>query len=152
VDRDYDELFRDAGGPLWRALYAYSGGRKDIADDALAEAFARAMERDGQIRAPVPWLYRTAFRIAAHDLRRARSIGELEDLPGPETPPDAVEVVQALKRLSPGQRGAVYLHYQVGMPVREVSRILGTSAAVVKVHLHRGRKRLRELLGDQEET
>jgi DNA-directed RNA polymerase specialized sigma24 family protein len=36
----------------------------------VAEAFARALERISQIRKPVPWLYRTAFRLAAEDLRR----------------------------------------------------------------------------------
>jgi len=81
VERDYDDLFRDAGRPLWRALYAYSGGRRDVADEALAEAFARAMEQDGRIREPVPWLYRTAFRLAAAELRRSDKTSPLVEAP-----------------------------------------------------------------------
>jgi len=151
VERDYDDLFRDAGRPLWRALYAYSGGRRDVADEALAEAFARAMEQDGRIREPVPWLYRTAFRLAAAELRRSDKTSPLVEAPEPDLFPDAVELLHALRRLSPRQRAAVYLHYQGGMQVSEVARVMGTSASTVKVQLHRGRKRLRELLGTQEE-
>jgi RNA polymerase sigma-70 factor (ECF subfamily) len=63
------------------------------------------------------------------------------------------EVMMALRKLSPSQRAAVYLHYQADLPVREVASLMGTSVAAVKVHLHWGRRRLRELLGaDGEET
>lgn len=50
----------------------YAGGRREVADDAVGEAFARAIESEGVIRNPFPWLYRTAFRIAAAELRRER--------------------------------------------------------------------------------
>lgn len=52
----------------------------------------------------------------------------------------------ALRRLSPAQRAAVYLHYQADRPVAEVATLLGMSVAAVKVHLFRGRQRLRSLL------
>jgi len=54
------------------------------------------------------------------------------------------------RQLSPSQRAAVYLYYRADLPVREVASVMGTSVAAVKVHLHRGRKRLRELLGTEE--
>jgi DNA-directed RNA polymerase specialized sigma24 family protein len=69
-ERDFDAIWRDIGPTLWRAVLAYSGGRRDVADDAVAEAFARAIERDRQIREPRAYLYRVAFRIAAAELRR----------------------------------------------------------------------------------
>ena len=56
----------------------------------------------------------------------------------------------ALRKLSPAQRAAVVLHYEVDLPVKEVAMRMGTSAAVVRVHLYRGRNRLRALLGDDE--
>ncbi|MEO8423875.1 MAG: hypothetical protein ABI595_08180 [Actinomycetota bacterium] len=64
-DHDFERVFRDDGPGLWRAIYAYTGGRRDIADDAVAEAFARAIAHAGSIRDPIAWVYRTAFRIAA---------------------------------------------------------------------------------------
>jgi DNA-directed RNA polymerase specialized sigma24 family protein len=66
----FEQLFRQTAPGLWRTIFAFAGGRAAVADDAVAEAFARALERISQIREPVPWLYRTAFRLAAEDLRR----------------------------------------------------------------------------------
>lgn len=149
---DYEQLFRDAAPGLWRTIYAFAAGRRAVVDDAVAEAFARALERAGQIRDPVPWLYRTAFRLATEDLRRERREPELE----PEADRAAVPavglaaLVSALRQLSPAQRAAVVLHYEADLPVREVARRMGTSTGAVKVHLLRGRRRLRELLEDEE--
>ena len=148
TERDYVALYRTTGVALWRAVYAYSGGRRDIADDAVAEAFARAIQHAGAIRRPESWLYRTAFRIAAAELRRTRSLVELRDQAQGE-PADITYLLEALRELSPNQRAAVYLFYEADLPVREVARLMGTSVAAVKVHLHRGRGRLRELLGTE---
>ena len=81
------------------------------------------------------------------------------------TPPEAAEevepvpaglgeLVEALRELSPNQRAAIVLRYEADLPVGEVARRMGISAATVRVHLHRGRNRLRELLGakDTEES
>jgi RNA polymerase sigma factor (sigma-70 family) len=60
--------------------------------------------------------------------------------------------MSALRRLTPAQRAAVYLHYRADLPVREVAAIMGSSSAAVKVHLMRGRRRIAELLTDHEEV
>lgn len=149
TERDYVALYRTVGVALWRAVYAYTGGQRDLADDAVAEAVARAIQYDSAIRRPEAWLYRTAFRIAAAELRRTGSLAELEEHESGEVR-DIADLRLALRKLSPNQRAAVYLHYQADMPVREVARLMGTSVATVKVHLYRGRRRLRELLGTEE--
>ncbi len=71
------------------------------------------------------------------------------DVAAPE-PPDLLDLLGALDALPFKQRAAVILHDEEGFPAAEVGRLLGISAATVRVHLHRGRKRLRELLGSQE--
>jgi RNA polymerase sigma-70 factor (ECF subfamily) len=114
----------------------------------VGEAFVRAMEVDGTIRRPFPWLYRMAFRIAAAELRREpprlrQAQTHLDD-------PGTGDLMRALRQLSPSQRAAVFLHYEVDLPVREVARMMGTSSAAVKVHLYRGRNRLRRMLGTEE--
>lgn len=153
VDRggDLERLFRDVAPSLWRTVYAFAAGRAAVADDAVAEAFARAIERADGIRDPVPWLYRTALRIAVAELKRERS--ELRVGPVPDqamTSSGLSALLAALRRLSPAQRAAVVLHYEADLPVRDVARQMGTSVAAVKVHLFRGRHRLRELLGAEE--
>jgi RNA polymerase sigma factor (sigma-70 family) len=56
-----------------------------------------------------------------------------------------------MRHLSPGQRAAVFLHYQADLPVRAIARITGSSPATVKVQLHRGRERLRKLLSEEDD-
>jgi len=142
-----ERLFVEDGPRLWRAVLAYAGDR-ELASDAVAETFTLALERRDDISSPQGWVWRVAFRLATSEIkRRRRSAGEAPRAPT-EDPMDsaAVEMLGALRRLSPRQRGAVVLHYYADQPVNEVARILGSTPAAVRVHLMRGRRRLRELL------
>lgn len=146
---DFDALFRVAGSGVFRTLYAYTGGRRDIAEEAMAEAFARALARSGSIRDPVAWIYRTAFRLANEELRSERRRGAAPaDAEAP--PPELVGLIEALRALSPNQRAAVALHHVLDLDVSEVAKRMGISPPTVRVHLHRARKRLRDLLGAEE--
>jgi RNA polymerase sigma factor (sigma-70 family) len=59
--------------------------------------------------------------------------------------------MRALRLLSPNQRAALILHSAEDLAVADVARLMGISAATVRVHLHRGRRRLRRLLGTEED-
>ena len=151
---DYDTIWRESGATLWRAVYAYAGGQREVADDAVAEAFARAMSRDGEVRDPLAYLYRIAFRVASAELaRRKREEADVPEQQIADPNQNGVpDLLGALRTLPPAQRAAVYLHYRVDLPVREVAHLTGMSTAAVKVHLMRGRRRLRELLGTEDEA
>ena len=60
---------------MWRALTAYSGSR-DVAEDAVAEAFAQAVARGDSLRSPERWVWKAAYRIAAGELKRRGSLTE----------------------------------------------------------------------------
>lgn len=146
---DFAQLFRDDGPGLWRTIYAFTGGRRDIAEDVTAEAFARGLAYADTIRDPLPWLYRTAFRLAQEELRRERR----RRAPEPwdqQDPPEVAGLMQALRELSPKQRAAIVLRYGADLPVAEVARRMGIAQPTVRVHVHRGRAQLRELLGENE--
>ena len=147
-DHDFDALFRAEGQGVYRTMYAFTAGRRDIAEEATAEAFARAIARADTIREPLPWIYRVAFRIAAEELKRDRSSAMPVD--APVDPPQLAGLVDALRKLSPNQRAAVVLRYVDDLDVPEVAQRMGVAAPTVRVHLHRARGRLRELLGDEE--
>jgi RNA polymerase sigma-70 factor, ECF subfamily len=149
-EQRFDELYRRAGPRLWRTMLAYTGGRRDITDDVVAEAFARTLERATQIRSFEPYLYQIAFRLAAGELRRAPTVATVPES-GQHIDPELSELFEAMRSLSPGQRAAVFLRYHGDLPVAEVARLMGTSSAVVRVHLMRGRRRLAELLGEEDD-
>jgi RNA polymerase sigma-70 factor (ECF subfamily) len=140
-----ERLYRDQGARMWHAILAFAGD-PEVASDAVAEAFAQALRRGEAIRDAERWIWRTVFRVAAGELkRRSRSVPvTVERTYEMEEP--ARELVAALGKLSTKQRASVVLHHAAGYPVREVASILGSTPAAVKVHLMRGRRRLRELL------
>jgi RNA polymerase sigma-70 factor (ECF subfamily) len=146
---DFDAVFREAGSGVFRTLFAYTGGRRDIAEEAMAEAFARAIARSGTIRDPVAWIYRTAFRLANEELRTERRRGPAPAEEG-SPPPELSGLIEALRQLSPNQRAAIVLRHVLDLDVAEVAHRMGTAQPTVRVHLHRGRKKLRELLGTEE--
>jgi RNA polymerase sigma factor (sigma-70 family) len=140
-----ERVYREHGDRMWRALFAYSGDR-ELASDALAETFARLLRAGEQPRDPVAWAWRVAFRIAARELReRRRTTSEFADR-GVEVEDDRLDLVRALRRLSPKQRTCLVLHHYAGYSVKQVAALTGSTTAAVKVHLSVGRKRLRQML------
>jgi RNA polymerase sigma-70 factor, ECF subfamily len=142
---EIERLYRDHGGRLWHALVGFSGD-PEIASDALAEAFAQALRRGEAIRDPLRWVWRAAFRIARGELKERGRHGAIEREGSYELEEPAVELMGALRRLSSRQRAAVVLFHLADYPVKEVAAMLGTSSSAVRVHLTRGRRRLRRLL------
>jgi RNA polymerase sigma-70 factor (ECF subfamily) len=149
-EKDLSILWSEHGPRLWRAVLAYSGDR-EIANDAVAEAFAQCLGRGDAVRSPADWVWRAAFRLAAGELkRRGRWVAVVaEDIPW--MPEPAADLVNALAVLPPKQRACLVLHYYSGYRAREVAEILGSTPATVRVHLSQGRRRLRRLLeGDDD--
>jgi len=145
-----ERLYREDGARLWRALVAFSGDR-EVASDAVAEAFAQALGRGADLYDPQRWVWRTAFRIAAGELKdRGRFRAPPLD-PGYETEEPSARLVSALARLSPNQRAALLLHYYADYPTKEIAGILGASTSTVRVHLSKGRKRLRRILEESDD-
>lgn len=148
---EIERLFRERRGRMWQAVFAFAGD-PEIASDAVAEAFAQALNRGEAIRSPEPWLWRTVFRIAAGELKnRGPQVAERFDNTCVPKDPNEVDdlardLVVALAKLSEKQRAAVVLHHVVGYPVKDVAEILSSTTPAVYVHLSRARKRLRELL------
>lgn len=147
TEQGLEPVYRDHGARLWRAVFAFAGDRQ-IADDAVAEAFAQALRRGAEVRDPLAWIWRVAFRIAAGELKDQRTRGTALVDEAYEMPEPAWEIIEALARLSPMQRAAVVLHHYGGYPAKEIAVILGSTSAAVRVHLSAGRRRLREMLAE----
>lgn len=145
-------IYRDYGTQLWRGVYVYSGGRADIADDAVAEAFARALEGSARIRSLLPWLYRVAFRHAAERLRDERRQRALDLVPETsdaedDTAPQPSPSLGALRLLTARQRAVVFLFYYADLSIADIARATGSNRVAVRVQLHRAREALRRRYG-----
>ena len=143
-----ERLYRDQGGRVWSAVFAYAGDR-GVADDAVAEAFAQLLRRGDDVRDATTWIWTAAFRLAAGELKRRSRLS-------PNVPERAYEpefadtrVLDAIRALPERQRAAVLLRYYADRPITEVAEALGLRASTARVHLHRARNRLKELLGEE---
>jgi RNA polymerase sigma-70 factor (ECF subfamily) len=153
-------VYDGVSGPMWRALVATSGST-DVADDAVAEGFTQLLRRGPEVRDPAAWVWRASFRLAVGDLQRRRQdadrqvhgaddataaiAGRVDRLPD-----DAIDLVQALSRLSVQQRRCVALVDVAGHTAPSAAAVLGTTAATVRVQLMRAHRRLRVLLADDD--
>jgi RNA polymerase sigma-70 factor (ECF subfamily) len=142
-----EALYRQDGDRLWRALLAFSGD-PEVASDAMAEAYVQLMRRGDAVRDPQAWVWRASFRIAAGELkRRSTTTDRIPDVGYLHQEVDT-ELVDALARLPDKQRAAVVLFYYADASLRDIAQRTGMSPLSVRVNLSRGRKRLKELLGD----
>jgi RNA polymerase sigma-70 factor (ECF subfamily) len=139
---DWESTYRTEAPTLWRALVLQTGSR-EIASDAVAEAFAQGIARGDAVRKPGAWVWRAAFAIARAEAGRLRTEPrEVRDR-AVEDPAPLIDLLGDLASLSPMQRSAVVLHYFAGYPLGEIATILGSTRAAVGVHLFRARATLR---------
>jgi RNA polymerase sigma factor (sigma-70 family) len=146
---DIERAYRETGTRLWWAVLAYTGNA-EMASDAVAEAFARALASAAEIRDPVSWAWRVAFRVATAELKRRRE-WPIEAEMITDIDEQAIDVMVALSRLSPRQRAVLVLFYLEDRTTKQIAQTLAMSPATVSVHLHRARRKLRTILGDEDD-
>jgi RNA polymerase sigma-70 factor, ECF subfamily len=149
VERRLESVYREHGARLWRSVLLASGSR-EVADDAVAEAFAQALRRGRALRDPAAWVWRAAFRIAAGELKERGRMTAFAVEPVLGIPEPFVDLWRALARLPMKQRASVVMADYAGWSHREIAKALDSSVPAVGVHVHRARKRLRDLLEDED--
>jgi RNA polymerase sigma-70 factor (ECF subfamily) len=124
------------------------------AEDVAQEAFTQLLlhwKKVSRYERPDAWVRRVAIRLAARQAKRERRRGEIErdERPDATIAPQDVDLMRALRQLPPQQRAAVALYYFEDRPTAEVAHILGVSESTATVHLHKARKRLADVLGEE---
>ena len=147
---DWEAVYRAESSNLWRALVLQTGSR-EIASDAVAEAFAQAIARGDALRKPGAWVWKAAFMIARGDWQRQHADAPVAPTFDPPAPEPVIDLIRALGTLSSMQRATTVLHYLGGYSLAETASILGSTRSTVGVHLFRARNRLREELGSDDE-
>lgn len=151
-DDDFEAAF-DALFAAARRIAVRLVGNGAEADDAAAEALARAYARWSKVRDldyRDAWVMRVTANVALDVLRRSR-----QPLPAASAdtidPADAavtrLALAQALRRLPRRQRDVVVLRYLADLSEATVAESLGVSAGSVKQHAHRAIDALRHTLG-----
>lgn len=150
-----------------RAAYAVALarlGEPADAEDVCQDAFVAALQRLDECRNPErfsAWLLRIV-RNRAHDhargaaVRRSTPIDEAK-LPAAQSNPLRhveqselqADLLEALRGLPELQREVLMLYDLEGWSHREIAERLGISQGAARVHLHHGRRSLRERLAER---
>lgn len=152
---DFSSFFEAQYPAVARTAYAILQS-KEAAQDVAQEAFIQALSHWKKVAAydkPGAWVRRVAIRLAvkaARKERMQRSVTEVDAYQ--ELVPEDIDLMRALASISPRQRVAIVLHYFEGRSSTEMAEIMDCSEATARVQLHRGRKRLAALLGDESDV
>ena len=139
--------------PLRPELYRYCRhlartpwDAEDLAQDALARAFAILGQMGHAPANPRAWLFRVASNLWIDRARRERRLVSDEQVaPSAEAPdPQATREAAStlVTRLAPQERAAVVLKDVFELSLEEVAEALSTTVGAVKAALHRGRNKL----------
>jgi RNA polymerase sigma-70 factor, ECF subfamily len=154
------ERFESVYRELYEPICGYALRRVREPEDAaevIAETFATLWRRfdrcpqDAELR---PWLFGVARRVIANQRRSERRRTALGERLAANTDPTPTahrdeapsELARAFASLSDSDRELLSLVAWEGLTRNELAVALGTSTAVVRLRLHRARKRLREAL------
>jgi RNA polymerase sigma factor (sigma-70 family) len=145
----FEAFYRDALDPVYRAVLLATR-HPERAEDAVQEAFARALERWDQVSvhaSPRAWVIRVALNFH-------RSSWRVWQREAPEPPEIAVDdelpidpwLLRAVWRLPKRQRQVVALRILLDLSAEQTADVLGITAGAVGAHLHRALGTLRTLL------
>lgn len=134
-------------------------GNKSAAEDLLQDVLVYVLEREAKVLSlePVkPWLMRCLYHrfIDGYRKRKIEKATQLnynlDSISGSSTSPEDScfhqEILGLLAQLAPEQRVTVSLFDIEGYTLIDIVNVMGMPLGTVKSHLHRGRRKLKDLL------
>ncbi len=162
IRRHLDAVFRAESGRILATLIRLLG-RFDLAEDAMHDAFAAALQRwpvEGLPANPRAWLVsaarfkaidalrrRTRFDAAQDDIADTLHGGELAAAPGDdELPDDRLRLIFTCchPALAPDARAALTLREVCGLTTEEIARAFLTSAPTIAQRIVRAKAKIRD--------
>jgi RNA polymerase sigma-70 factor (ECF subfamily) len=145
-------------GRCYGYFYRLTGNR-DLSDELLSELFVKLVSGIGSYRGRSfeAWLFRTASNLFHDHLREKQRIRKVMDVrkgrskePVVElaaTQDDRIDRLQGeLGKLDPQIRELVMLRYYSNLTFREIARMRSEPIGTILAKVHRGLKKLRELM------
>jgi RNA polymerase sigma-70 factor (ECF subfamily) len=148
-------FYERSARPLWAYLARVSGDTA-LADDLMQESFVRflcaSQPEEGEV-AGRRYLFRIATNLLRDHWRRPRH-ASIEEIPeeffasSANSAPDSL--APALARMKPRERQLLWLAHAEGYTHREIAQITGLAAASIRILLFRARRKIANLLREQD--
>lgn len=133
---------------------------RSAAEDAVQEAALKAWRKHGQLRGGADGFRTWFLSIVANECRMARRtrwwhVIRFAEPPEPETSLEqqavsSSDLWDAVGRLDPGDRAALFCFFYLDLPMEEVARVLGVSPSAARSRVYRAARRLRPELDPSE--
>jgi len=172
VDLSFEQVVSENQAMVFRTLYRLTGSREHL-EDLAQEVFLRLYKALPGFRGDAlvsTYVYRIAVNVAQNEWKRRKradrpliSISEeasmWEDrLEHPERNAEhrleedefRLQVEERLQELSAVERTVLVLYHQEERSYEQIAAALNMPIGTIRTHLHRGRKKLRESLQQQE--
>ena len=139
-----------------RVAYTWTGSVHD-AQDICQTVFLKLLERAPDFVSSdheKAWIICTTANTCKDLLKspwrqRSQSLDVGLEVPAPQAGDGSV--LEAVNQLPPHYRAVIYLFYYEGYQAAEIGQILGIPTATVHTRLARGRTKLKELLGGNDD-
>ena len=147
LDRsEWQRVYEECFPRVFRALVA-AGARPDEAEDALHDAFEKALTRKDEIVRPEGWLFVVGLRRwRSHRIRSAifaplSLLHRTTEMDG-----EGAELLSEMRRLPLRQRQVLAARYLIGLSQDETAAALGIARGTVAAHTTQGLAKLRKRL------
>jgi RNA polymerase sigma-70 factor (ECF subfamily) len=149
---DFETFFARHHGEMVRAL-TLALGDAELARDASAEGFARALQRWSKVSTyvnPSGWVYRVGLNWARsrHRKRRRERVGAVAERAAPPESPRDVELIEAISQLTFDHRCIVVGRYYLDWSEAQLADVFDVAPGTVKSRLSRALAHLASLLED----
>lgn len=143
---DFDAFYRAQWEPMVR-FATLTTGSIALAEEIVQDAFIDVLRRWDRVEQPTGYL-RVAVASRCTGWVRRRQIQRRVPHPVPleQTDSRLVELLEALKVLTPRQRAAIVLRYLDDLPESEIAEALSCRPGTVRSLLARARTKLQEAL------
>lgn len=153
-EQSFIEAINQHRDMLYRLAYTVLHNNEDCAD-ALQEALLKAWQRLNTLRDDTRfrgWITRIVVNCSRDMLRKrkVRLLELTEDIPTP--PIEDAQLDEALCLLDERLRLPLVLHYMEGMSIEEIGQALRLPQGTIKNRMFRGRQKLAEILGREEDA
>ena len=159
---DFERLIEEHQAGLIRYAYRMVKNR-ELAQDMVQEAFIRYIKNPPKYGLPkqrASWLFRVTHNLCIDFMKRETKRKEIyekvektKDVPLPDDDLMAREswgkMESYLAQLSENQQSVMYLFFQQGKSYKEIEAITDLSLSNVGMLLHRGLKKLKELMEEE---
>ena len=160
TDQDIEKYVRLHHTMLYRVSFSYLRSSAD-AEDVCQESFIRLLNYPRNFPTDEDckrWLIRVAVNLSKNILKYRCTHGEPMEYPdssdsisaAPAEPTAESELLPLIKSVPPEYSTVIHLFYYEDYSTREIAQILDISVTAVTSRLSRGRRRLKQLLTEED--